>query len=190
MAKIHPSAEVSKSATIGPGTIIWHQAQIREDAKIGKNCIIGKGVYIDRRVIIGDNVKIENYSSLYHKTIIENGVFIGPYVCLTNDKFPRAITPEGVLKKDHHWTPGTIIIRRGASLGAGTILLPDVEIGEFALIGAGSLVTKNIPAYALAFGAPATIKGFVCACGNILTKKVVKQKTITCKVCRKKIKLS
>lgn len=181
--KIHPTAEVSKDSQIGEGTTIWHQAQIRENVKIGKNCIIGKGVYIDKGVSLGSNVKIQNYSSIYHNAILEDGVFIGPYVCLTNDKFPRAISIDETLKSDTDWKVGTTIIKKGASIGAGTILLPDIEVGEFALVGAGSLVTQDVPAFTLVFGSPATNQGSVCKCGNIFINKRGRQKS-ACKVCK------
>jgi UDP-2-acetamido-3-amino-2,3-dideoxy-glucuronate N-acetyltransferase len=169
MTIIHPTADVAKNTIIGENTQIWHQAQIREGTKIGAHCIIAKGVYIDENTIIGNNVKIQNYASLYHTVIIEDGVFIGPYVCITNDRFPRAISPDGTIKSENDWTSGTTIIRKGASLGAGTIVVPNIEIGAFAMIGSGSLVTKNIPTQALVYGHPATIQGYVCICGVKLT---------------------
>ncbi len=165
---IHPTSDVSPQANIGQNTSIWHQAQIREQAIIGANCIIGKNVYIDKSVIIGNNCKIQNNTSIYHGTTIEDGVFIGPHCILTNDTYPRAINPNGTLKTDTDWIEGKIIIKHGASLGAGTIILPNITIGTFALIGAGSIVTKDIPNYALAYGNPAKITGVVCKCGNKL----------------------
>jgi len=183
---IHKTADVAENVTIGKNTSVWHQAQIREGSMIGNNCIIAKGAYIDKDTQIGDNVKIQNYASLYHQTIIEDGVFIGPYVCITNDRLPRAISPEGQVKSDTDWNSGTTIIRIGASLGAGTIVVPNIEIGSFAMIGSGSLVTKNIPAQALVYGHPATIRGYVCICGIILTHDVKKPNTLLCQDCLKK----
>lgn len=185
VVKIHSTAEVSSKAKIALGTTIWHNSHIRANTTIGKNCIIGQGVYIDRGIVIGNNVKIQNYSSIYSHAILEDGVFVGPYTCLTNDKNPRSINPDAKIKEEQDWKKGKIIIRKGASIGAGTIILPDIEIGEFAMIGAGSIVSKNIPAYALAVGSPARIKGFVCKCGVILTRKIIKPKTLVCKVCIK-----
>lgn len=183
MITIHATAEVSAKAKIGYGTKIWHQSQIREGVVLGKNCVIGKGVYLDKDVTIGDFVKIQNYSSIYQKAIIEDGVFIGPYVCLANDLFPRAITHNGKIKEEFDWNIGNIIIHKGASLGAGTIVLPNIEIGSFALIGAQSLITKNVPNYALVYGSPGKIKGFVCKCGSILTKKSIPPRELLCKKC-------
>lgn len=183
---IHKTADVSQKIKIGKGTKIWHQAQIREGTKVGNNCIIGKGVYIDCGTAIGNNVKIQNYSSIYQHAVIEDGVFIGPYVCLTNDKNPRAITSDGKLKLESDWKIGTTLIKKGSSIGAGSIILPDVTIGEFAMIGAGSVVSKNVPDHTLVFGVPAKIKGYVCKCGMVITRKKIKPKKIVCKNCSKK----
>ncbi len=165
---VHPTAELSPKATIGNGTRIWHQAQVREGARIGADCILGKGVYVDFAVVIGNMVKIQNYASIFHGSMIEDGVFIGPYACLTNDKRPRAITPDGVLKSDEDWEQGFIRIRYGASIGAGAIILPDVTIGRFAMVGAGALVAHDVPSHGLVVGTPATLIGYVCECGQRL----------------------
>ena len=188
---IHQTAEVSANTKIGANTRIWHHSQVRERSVIGKNCVIGKGVYIDSNSVIGSKVKIQNYASLYSDIIVEDGVFIGPYVCFTNDKLPRAVDINFKLKKDTDWEKGKTIVRKGASIGTGTIVLPDIEIGEFALVGAASLITKNIPKHALVFGMPAKIEGYVCKCGNILikTKKIIK-KSMKCKKCGTLNKLS
>jgi acetyltransferase-like isoleucine patch superfamily enzyme len=163
---VHPTAEVSPSAEIGPGTHVWHQAQIRERARLGANCIVSKGVYIDFDVQVGSNVKIQNGAFLYHGCTIEDGVFIGPGVCLTNDKRPRAINADGSLKGNDDWEVGRITVRIGASLGTGSIILPDVTIGRFAMVAAGAVVSKDVPDYGLVVGVPARIVGFVCACGE------------------------
>jgi len=168
--RIHPTADVSDRADIGEGTGIWHQCQIREDAKIGRNCIFGKGVYVDFGVKIGDNVKVQNYVSIYHGVEIEDGVFIGPHVCFTNDNLPRAINPDGSLKAADDWILGRILVKRGAALGANSTILPKVVIGEWALVGSGSVVTKDVPDHGLVVGNPAHLIGFVCACGTRLTE--------------------
>jgi UDP-2-acetamido-3-amino-2,3-dideoxy-glucuronate N-acetyltransferase len=164
-ATIHPTAEVSPGAQIGPGTRIWHFVQVRENVQIGQNCILGKDVYIDFGVKIGDNVKIQNGSLIYHGATIESGVFIGPQVVLTNDKSPRAITPDGTLKGADDWDVGPILIKYGASLGTGTIVLPNVTVGRFALTAAGAVVTKDVPDQGLVVGTPARLVGYVCVCG-------------------------
>lgn len=167
---IHPTAEVSPQATIGPGTKIWHQAQIREQAHIGPNCIIGKGVYVDFGVSIGANSKLQNGVYVYHGATIEEGGFLGPGVILTNDKSPRAINPDGSLKSDADWQVSPIHIKRGASIGAGSVVLPGITIGEFAMIGAGTVVTRNVPPHGLVYGNPGRLQGHVCRCGQVLTR--------------------
>ena len=165
---IHPSADVSDRATIGEGTRVWSQAQIREGATLGEGCNIGKNVYIDFDVSIGSMVKIQNNSSVYHGVTVEAGVVIGPHVCFCNDMTPRAITPDGRLKGNDDWEVGPTVVRYGASVGAGSIILPNVTIGRFALIGAGSVVTHSVPDHALVYGNPARPHGYVCACGRLL----------------------
>ena len=166
--RIHPTAEVSEGAIIGQGSSIWHQAQVREGALIGTNCIIGKGVYIDAGVTIGDNVKIQNYVSVYHGVTLEDGVFVGPHVCFTNDLRPRAINPDGSLKAADDWVLSKTLIRRGAALGANSTIRCGITVGEWAMIGAGSVVTRDVPAYGLVWGNPTRLRGFVCPCGEKL----------------------
>lgn len=166
--RIHPTAEVSERAHIGEGSSIWHQAQVREDARIGTNCIISKGVYIDAGVTIGDNVKIQNYVSVYHGVTIEDGVFVGPHVCFTNDLRPRAINPDGSLKSADDWVLSKTLIQRGAAIGANSTIRCGITIGEWAMIGAGSVLTRNVPDYALVWGNPGRLHGFVCPCGEKL----------------------
>ena len=166
--RIHPTADVSDSAEIGAGTSIWHQCQIREHARIGQNCILGKGVYVDIEVTLGSNVKVQNYVSIFHGVTIEDGVFIGPHVCFTNDYLPRAINPNGTLKAADDWVAGHTRVMYGASLGANATLLPKVTVGRWAMVGSGAVVTKNVPNYGLVVGNPAHLIGFVCPCGHRL----------------------
>lgn len=166
--RIHATAEVADSAEIGEGTGIWHQCQVRQDVRIGKNCILGKGVYVDFGVRLGDNVKVQNYVSIYHGVEIEDGVFVGPHVCFTNDNLPRAINSDGTLKGADDWVVGKILIKRGAALGANATILPKVVVGEWAMVGSGSVVTKDVPDHGLVVGNPAHLIGFVCACGHRL----------------------
>lgn len=164
--QIHETADVSKSASIGKNTKIWHQAQIRENSTIGENCILAKNVYIDHDVKIGNNVKIQNNSSIYHGSEISDGVFVGPHVCLTNDLNPRSINEDGSIKSDSDWEVKKTLIKTGASIGACSVILPGVTIGEFAMVGAGSVVTKDVPDFSLVYGNPAEVKGKVDKKGN------------------------
>lgn len=169
-AKYHETADVSERAMIGPETRIWNHCQVREDAKIGSGCIIGKDVYIDFGVQIGDNVKIQNGSYVYHGTTIESGVFVGPGVIFTNDKKPRAINPDGTIKGADDWIVGETTVRYGASIGTGSIILPGITIGRFALVGAGAIVTRDVPDHALVLGNPARLLGYVCKCAGKLAE--------------------
>jgi len=183
-AIIHSSADVSPKAKIGDNTRVWHQVQIREGANIGENCILGKGVYVDFDVSIGSNVKIQNGCFVFHGATLEDGVFLGPGVILTNDKNPRAINTDGSLKKDDDWNVGRTTIKKGASLGAGSIILPGVTVGEFAMAGSGAVVTKDVPPHAIVVGSPARIMGFVCDCGAKLQKGIQEGQNIKA-VCSK-----
>lgn len=188
-ARIHPTAEVNSRAEVGPGTQIWNQSQVREGACIGSECVLGKNVYIDFGVSIGNRTKIQNNVSVYHGVTIGDGVFIGPHVCFCNDQLPRAITPEGQFKRDEDWTVGPITVRYGASIGAGSIILPNVTIGRFALIGAGSVVTRSVPDHALVYGNPAKVRGYVCACGSRLEQPAVSQTSVSgnCPTCQRSV---
>lgn len=163
---IHPTATVSDESEIGIGSKIWNYSQIRESVVIGCYCNIGSYVYVDFDIKIGDKVKIQNHVSLYHRAIIEDGVFIGPHVCFSNDKFPRAITLSGDVKTGEDWESYLVCIREGASIGANSTILPGITVGLFAMVGAGSVVTKNVPDYGLVVGNPARLVGFVCKCGK------------------------
>lgn len=160
---IHPTAVVEKTAKIGEGTKIWHFVHVRENAEIGMNCILGHSVYIDREVKIGNHVKLENRANVYQGVKIEDDAFIGPHVTFTNDPYPRSFSTDWKIVPTH--------VKKGASIGAGSIVLCGVTINEYAMIGAGSVVTKDVPPHALAYGNPAKIRGFVCSCGRELVKE-------------------
>lgn len=188
----HPTAEVSTEATIGPGTRIWHQAQVREGASIGSDCIIGKGAYIDFDVVIGHRCKLQNGVYVYHGATLEDGVFLGPGVMLLNDKNPRAINPDGSLKSEADWQVSPTYIAQGAGIGGGAIILPGVTVGKWAIIGAGSVVTRDVPDYGLAYGNPARLKGFVCPCGRQFDFKneADEKVTLECRTCCQQVTIS
>lgn len=188
---IHPTAMVSPTASIGDGTHIWHHCQIQKEVSIGKNCILGKGVFVDAGVVIGNNVKIQNYVSVYHGVTIEDGVFVGPHVCFTNDMFPRAVNPDGSLKAASDWVPVKTHIHAGSALGANSTIICGVSVGAWAMVGAGSVVTKNIPQHGLAWGNPASLRGFVCACGRRLHEQTRTDNIVQtlCKACGRETSL-
>jgi len=155
---IHPSAHVSDDCFIGKGTKIWVNAQVRENSIIGENCIISKDTYIDIGVEIGNNVKIQNGVSVFHGVTISDDVLVGPNVCFTNDYYPRAFNTE--------WTISETKVERGVSIGANTTIICGNTLGEYCMVGAGSVVTKDVPSYALVVGNPAVPIGMVCKCGN------------------------
>lgn len=159
--RIVPSADVSEDASIGAGSSVWHLAQVREGARLGAGCIIGRGAYIGTGVELGDNCKVQNYALVYEPAVLEEGVFIGPAVVLTNDTYPRAINPDGSLKSAHDWEPVGVMIRRGAAIGARAICVAPVVIGEWATVAAGAVVVKDVPAFALVAGVPAKHIGWV-----------------------------
>lgn len=150
----HESSYVDEGAQIGEGTKIWHFCHIMSGAKIGKRCSIGQNVNISSRAVIGDGVKIQNNVSVYDDVIIEDDVFCGPSCVFTN-----VINPRAFVERKHEYKK--TIVKKGASIGANATIVCGVTIGEYALIGAGSVVTKDIPSYALAYGNPARVQGEV-----------------------------
>jgi acetyltransferase-like isoleucine patch superfamily enzyme len=165
---IHATAEVSPSAVVGAGTHIWNDAQVREGVTIGRECILGKGVYVDPDVVIGDRVKLQVGVSVFKGSRVGPGVLIGPHSCLLNDKRPRAITLDGRLKTEADWVVTGVVVEEGASIGGGSTILPGVSIGRFAMVGAGAVVTRDVPDYGLVMGNPARLVGYVCECGERL----------------------
>ncbi len=155
---VHATAEVSDRAVIGENTKIWNLVQVRENACIGANCILSKNVYIDSDVVIGDHCKIQNNVNVYHGVTVEDEVFLGPSMTFTNDMFPRA--------NNQDWIVTPTLVKKGASIGANATIVCGVTINEYAMVGAGSVVTKDVPAYGLVVGNPARIIGYVCKCGD------------------------
>ena len=160
--KIHESATVDPRASIGTGTMVWVNVQIREDSSIGEHCVISKDVYIDKNVVIGNRCKIQNSVSVYDGVTIGDDVFVGPNVAFTNDKVPRAFNTEWII------TPTKI--HDGVSLGANATIVCGIEIGEYAMVAAGSVVTKNVTPYTLVVGNPARPVATIDKAGNIVSR--------------------
>jgi UDP-2-acetamido-3-amino-2,3-dideoxy-glucuronate N-acetyltransferase len=165
---IHPTADVSEKASVGAGTWIWHQAQVREGAVIGKQCVLGKGAYVDKGVKVGDYCKLQNGVSVFHGFTLESGVFLGPGTMLLNDKHPRAINPDGSPKGEADWFASEGLIEYGASVGGAAVILPGVRVGRMALVGSGAVVTRDVPERGIVAGNPARLRGFACDCGHPL----------------------
>ena len=160
---------VSPQATLGNNCRVWRQTHIREDAVVGDDSIIGAGVYIGAGVRLGRACKVQNNALLYEGLELEDGVFVGPQVCFTNDFLPRAVNPDLSLKTSEHWKVGRTLVREGASVGAQSVVVTGITVGNWALVGAGSVVTHDVPDHALVYGQPARIKGWVCFCARRLT---------------------
>ncbi len=167
-AYVHPTALVEDGAHIGPGSKIWHQAQVRTRARIGARCIVGKGAFVDFDVVIGDDSKLQNYACVYHGVTLGRGVFVGPHAVFTNDRRPRATDPAFAPLGDGDWEVGETSVGDGAAIGANSTILPGIAIGAWAMIGAGAVVTHDVPAYALVVGTPARRLAWVCSCGDRL----------------------
>ncbi len=163
-SRIHPTADISPEAQIGKDTSIWHWAQVREGARIGDRCNIGKDVYIDSAVVVGDDCKIQNFATLYCGVTIGNRVFVGPHACFTNDLYPRAASPD--------WKIVPTKVEDGASIGANATILCGLTVRRYAMVAAGAVVTKDVPAQALVAGVPAKVIGWVCECGRPLDSKM------------------
>ena len=162
------SADVDDQAQIGDGTSIWHLAQVRERAVLGKNCVIGRGAYVGTGVVMGDNCKVQNYALVYEPATLGDGVFIGPAVVLTNDTYPRAVTSRGDAKSASDWEPVGVVIESGAAIGAGAVCVAPLNVGAWALVAAGSVVTTDVPRFALVAGVPARQIGWVGKTGRRL----------------------
>lgn len=173
MNSIHEKAVVDSGAVVGDGTSIWHFAHVRSGATIGSDCILGHAVYVDEGVTIGDRCKIQNKVSIYNGVTIANDVFIGPHACFTNDLHPRAFNDE--------WKITSTVVERGASIGAQATIRCGITIGEFAMIGAGAVVTKDVPPFGLVLGVPGKISGSVCYCGRVVSTEKGTFDGISCK---------
>ena len=165
---IHPTAIV-ETRHIGAGTRIWAYTHVMGDVSIGSDCNIGEHCFVESGASIGNQVTIKNGNMIWEGVHLGDGVFVGPQVVFTNDLYPRSPRLPQVRKRyaDRSWLKSTVI-RQGASVGAGAVVLAGVTIGEFCLVGAGSIVTKDLPGHCLAVGRPARVRGWVCQCGQPL----------------------
>jgi acetyltransferase-like isoleucine patch superfamily enzyme len=167
-AQIQATADVDDSAVLGEGTTVWHLAQIREGARIGADCTIGRGAYVGPDVELGAGCKLQNYALVYEPARLADGVFIGPGAVLTNDEFPRAVNTDGSPKSADDWHAVGVTIGRGAAIGARAVCIAPITIGEWALVAAGAVVTKDVPAHALMVGVPARRVGWAGRAGRPL----------------------
>lgn len=163
---VHESSYIDEGAEIGGGTRIWHFCHIQKGARIGSNCSLGQNVNIANNVVIGNGVKIQNNVSVYEGVAIEDHVFLGPSCVFTNDLTPRAKYPKGKENYKKTW------VREGASVGANATIVCGHEIGRWAMVAAGAVITKNVPSYALMAGVPAKQVGWVCECGRPLPESL------------------
>lgn len=161
MAQVHSSADVDADVLLGAGTQVWHLAQIRAGAQLGAGCVIGRGAYVGPGVVMGRHCKVQNSAQIYDPASLEDGVFVGPAVVFTNDRHPRAVSPDGSPKRGGDWTPVGVSVGAGASIGAGSVCVAPVRVGRWSMVAAGSVVTKDVPDFALVAGVPARRLGWV-----------------------------
>lgn len=180
---VHESAWVDDGVVIGDDTMIWHFCHILGDVTIGERCRIGQNVVIGPDVRVGNNVKIQNNVSVYNGVTLEDDVFCGPSMVFTNILTPRCAFPRN-RKEDNHPT----LVRRGASIGANATIVCGTTIGEHAMVGAGAVVTKDVPNFSLVYGNPARHKGWVCKCGIVLEETA--RKRFGCPECQRKYLLN
>jgi UDP-2-acetamido-3-amino-2,3-dideoxy-glucuronate N-acetyltransferase len=158
---IHSTSLIESPELLAPSVQIWHHSHIRAGVTVGAETVIGRNVYVGPGVSIGKNCKIQNNALIYEPANISDGVFIGPQVVLTNDKYPRSINPDGSLKTGTDWSPVGVTVEFGASIGAGAVCVAPINIGRWAVVAAGSVVTRDVPDYALVAGCPARQIGWV-----------------------------
>ncbi len=167
---IADDARVEPGSHIGEGTYVWHLAHVRDGADIGAGCVIGGGAFIDAGVVVGDNCKIQNAAQVFAPARIASGVFIGPGAILTNDRAPRALNEDGEPKTADDWDAEPVVVRKGASIGAGAVVVAGVTIGRWAMVAAGAVVTRDVLDHELVAGVPATNLGWVARNGDRLKR--------------------
>lgn len=194
-ARIHPTAIIEDGVEIGAGTSIWDNVHVRHSTRIGEECIVGEKTYIAYNVRIGNRVKINAFVYICAAVTIEDGVMISAGTIFTNDRFPRATTPDlqrlRPSEPDEHTLP--TLVREGATIGAGSTIGNDLVIGRFAMVGMGSLITKSVPDFHLALGHPATSVGCVCRCGQLLLRfpkhGPADFDDVTCRACERRYRV-
>jgi UDP-2-acetamido-3-amino-2,3-dideoxy-glucuronate N-acetyltransferase len=167
-ARVLDSADVDASARLGDGTVVWHLAQVREGARLGERCTVGRGAYVGTGVEIGDDVKIQNYALVYEPATVGAGAFIGPAVVLTNDRYPRSVDPTGARKAVDDWEATGVTVGLGAAIGARAVVVGGVVIGDWSMVAAGAVVTRDVAPFALVAGVPARHIGWVGRAGRRL----------------------
>ena len=173
---IHPSAIVEDGASIGAATSVWHHCHVRAGAVVGSSCTLGKNVFVDAAAVVGSRVKIQNNVSVYSGVTIEDEVFVGPSAVFTNDMFPRATSTS--------WEITATTVRKGASIGANATIVCGNDIGEFATVAAGSVVTKPVAAHQLVAGNPARHLGWMCECGRPSSRELLRPADVRCDLCK------
>jgi acetyltransferase-like isoleucine patch superfamily enzyme len=172
----HETAVVEDGATIGEGTRIWHHSHIRSGAHIGSDCVLGKNVYVDAGAVIGDRVKVQNNVSVFTGVTLEDEVFVGPSAVFTNDRVPRAQNPE--------WVVVPTLVRQGASIGANATVVCGHTVGPWAMVAAGAVVTHDVAPQELVAGNPARRLGWVCRCGDVISRSADRPDDMRCERCR------
>lgn len=181
---VHPSAEVHPSVSVGDGTKIWHQVQVREHARLGCDCVVSKDVYIDAGVQIGDRVKIQNGVSVYKGVQLGDDAFVGPHAAFTNDLMPRAFSED--------WEIVPTLVRKGASIGANATIVCGVTLGPYCMVAAGSTVTTDVAPHALVVGSPARLVAYVCRRGHRMQPDVTTdyERVFKCPECKETLRLT
>ncbi len=185
---IASSVSLGEEVFISDSAKIWDYVQIRDKAKVGKNVIIGRGAYIGTGVEVADNCKIQNYALLYEPATLEQGVFVGPSVVFTNDRYPRSVTPDFKIKSADDWEPVGVYVKEGASIGASSVCVAPLTIGRWAMIAAGAVVTKDVSDFALMVGAPAKRIGWVGRVGQKLIQDDTDRSLFVCPVTQARYK--
>lgn len=187
MTQIDSRALVAEGVRVSEGAKVWAFSQLREGVVVGAGSSIGSHSYIGSGVKIGMNCKIQSGVMLFEGAHLEDGVFVGPGAIITNDRLPRAINPDGTRKSEEDWRIDETLVQRGASLGAGSLVIGGITVGEFALVAAGAVVAADVPPHALVAGVPSKVIGWVCCCGARL---VVEDQKGDCPKCSRMHQIS